>query len=245
MPPIRANTVLPADRRPLTLTTADGLRAGGGAGPAAGSPCAGDVDLPAPAAHARRLDGQSPAAQDGVAAACAGRPRGAAVQHPRHRERGGSLRGRLRRRRERALRPRRGRRIRRVPRAAVAVAGGLVVRHRPDPAPRRRSRRLRRGPAEPAAALLHATPTSMRGRASVGPSPRSSPSSTTTCSPPRPVAGSPASRRPRVVAVEGAHHLFVGRTEEALDAVVAAVLGTPPMPRLYPRIPGDLMSAAI
>jgi hypothetical protein len=29
----------------------------------------------------------------------------------------------------------------------------------------------------------------------------------------------------RVIAVAGAHHLFVGRTEEALDAVVAAVLG--------------------
>jgi uncharacterized protein len=45
----------------------------------------------------------------------------------------------------------------------------------------------------------------------------------------------------RVVAIAGAHHLFVGRAEEALDAVVAAVLGdtapdATPLPREYQEI---------
>lgn len=42
----------------------------------------------------------------------------------------------------------------------------------------------------------------------------------------------------RVVAIEGAHHLFVGRAEEALDAVVAAVLGPArtPLAREYQEI---------
>jgi alpha/beta superfamily hydrolase len=45
----------------------------------------------------------------------------------------------------------------------------------------------------------------------------------------------------RVVVVEGAHHLFVGRAEEALDAVVATVLGgshpdVSPLPREYQEI---------
>ncbi len=41
-----------------------------------------------------------------------------------------------------------------------------------------------------------------------------------------------------VVAIAGAHHLFVGRTEEALDALVAAVLGPAhtPIPREYQEI---------
>ena len=45
----------------------------------------------------------------------------------------------------------------------------------------------------------------------------------------------------RVVAIEGAHHLFVGRAEEALDAVAATVLGdtrpdATPLPREYQEI---------
>ncbi|HEX4018113.1 MAG TPA: hypothetical protein VHX15_15365 [Frankiaceae bacterium] len=45
----------------------------------------------------------------------------------------------------------------------------------------------------------------------------------------------------QVVSIEGAHHLFVGRAEEALDAVVATVLGATlpdasPLPREYQEI---------
>ena len=48
----------------------------------------------------------------------------------------------------------------------------------------------------------------------------------------------------RVVAVPGAYHLFVGRAEEAFDAAVQAVLGdtdppSTPLPRTYEEIPDE------
>ena len=55
--------------------------------------------LPAPAAHPRRHDGQPRLPQGRLAAARAGRPRGAALQHPGHEQRAGHQRGRVRRRR--------------------------------------------------------------------------------------------------------------------------------------------------
>ena len=89
MAAIRANSVLPARREAITLETADGLSLVGElALPADGDP-RGDAGLPAPAADARRDDGQPRLPQGGLAAARPGRPGRAAVQHPGHRERAG------------------------------------------------------------------------------------------------------------------------------------------------------------
>ena len=92
MSEIRASTVLPARREPLTLHTADGLDLVGELALPAGPGSGGHAGLPAPAAHARRDDGQPRAAQGLLPAARAGRPGRAAVQHPGHR----SARGRAR-----------------------------------------------------------------------------------------------------------------------------------------------------
>ena len=139
--PIRANSILPArprgHRAAHRRRAAPGRRAGAAAGRARPG---GHAGLPAPAAHPRRHDGQPRAAQGRLAAAGAGRPRGAALQHPRHRQRARHQRGRVRRRRGRAVRRGRRDRVRRVRRAARDLAARLVVRHRPGAAVRAATR---------------------------------------------------------------------------------------------------------
>ena len=210
MSEITGSTVLPADREPVTLRTADGLTLVGELAlprrPAAG----GHADLPAPAAHGGRDDGQPHPAQGRLPAARAGRPGGAAVQHPGHHVRaraparaqfGDGEAERLRRRRRDRLRwPR-------ACRGAGCSAGrsaptGAEVGQRPggrgrDPAVARRCA----GPA---------TPTWTAGRRRAARCSRWSRSSTTTCAPTRPGPGSPGCRRPRSSAVDGAKHLWVG-----------------------------------
>ena len=164
MAAIRANSVLPARREDIELHTADGLRwSASWRCRWTGSPVA-TADLPAPAAHPRRDDGQPRVPQGGLPAARAGRPRRAAVQHPGHVERAGHQRGRVRPRRGGAVRRRRRDRVRRVPRPAGHLAGRLVVRHRPGPDARLRPGGAGRDPALPAAALLRRRRTSRLGR---------------------------------------------------------------------------------
>ncbi len=79
-----------------------GRRARAPAGPAAGR----DAGLPAPAADAGRLHGQPPAQEGELPAAGPGRPRRAALQHPRHDLAARHQPGRVRQRRRREVRRR-------------------------------------------------------------------------------------------------------------------------------------------
>ena len=126
---IRAATVLPADRRPVTLTHRGRAPPGRRAGAAAGrARSAATLIFLHPLPTARRHDGQPPAAQGRVPAARAGRSRRAAVQHPRDQLGRGDQRGRVRRRRVRAARRGCGGRLRGGCGPAPALAARLVVR---------------------------------------------------------------------------------------------------------------------
>ena len=202
---IRPNSVLPARREALDAAhrrrAATGRRARAAARPRPG----GDDGLPASAADPRRDDGQPHLPQGRVAAAGAGRRRGAAVQHPRHVERAGHQRGAVRRRRAASgstSRPRSS-----TPSSpSCPTSGWSAGRSAPtwrcmygcDPAvvgaillspPLRFARPRRPGRV---------------GRVRASRWSRSCPSSTTTCGPTRRASGSPSIPQAEVVGVDGA-----------------------------------------
>ena len=152
-----------ARRSPCTPPTAcAGRRARAARGPRPGR----DAGLPAPAADARRDDGQPRAPQGGLPAA---RARRLAVL--RFNTRGtssvqGTSEGTFDNGRRGAVRRRGGHRVRRVPRPAGHLGAGLVVRHRPGADARRRPGRAGRGAALAAAAVQHPTSTWPPGRTS-------------------------------------------------------------------------------
>lgn len=237
MPPIRANTVLPADRRSLTLTTADGLRLV--------AELALPVDRPATATliclhplptHGGSMDSHLLRKMAWRLPALAGmavlrfNTRGTASEEGRSE---GQFDGGESERYDLA--------------AAVEYAEfgdlpnpwlvgwsfgtDLILRHGTDPAVR--------GAVLMAPPLRFSTDADLDAWARFG----------------RPVTAivpefddylRPDEARRRfaripqasVVAIEGAHHLFVGRTEEALDALVVAVLGSAhaPLSREYQEI---------
>ena len=201
----------PRSAKPVTLHTADGLNLVGElALPDGRAPVATLICLH-PLPTRGRDDGQPRAAQGLLPAARAGRPRGAAVQHPRHLVR--------------ARAPARARSATARPSGYdVAAAIGYAVAAR---LPRlwllgwsfgtELALRWGNDPAVEGAILL--SPLAVAGRptrtwtAGRRPAARWSRwcrSSTTTCGPTRPGPGSPGCRRPRSSGVDKAKHLWVG-----------------------------------
>ena len=235
---IRAGVELPAIREEIELHTADGLTLVGELATPVDRPPVATLVTPAPAADRGRLHGLAHHPQGGRAAARARRPRGAAVQHPRHH---------LAARHERGL-VRRGVDERADVAAAMAFVAsaalphpwlvGLVVRHRARAEVRARARHRRRDPAVAAAASHERRRSSPRWNgARARRSSRSSPSTTTTCGPPRRPSASPVLPRLRRIDVAGGKHLWVGetQTQRVLDEIVAAVNPAAlPLPTMWP-----------
>jgi hypothetical protein len=237
VPPIRANTVLPADRRSLTLTTADGLRLVAElALPMGRAPVATLICLHPLPTHGGSMDSHLLRKMAWRLPALAGmavlrfNTRGTASEEGRSE---GQFDGGESERYDLA--------------AAVEYAEfhdlpdpwlvgwsfgtDLILRHGSDPAVR--------GAVLLSPPLRFSTDADLDAWARFG----------------RPVTAivpefddylQPEEARRRfaripqaqVVAIEGAHHLFVGRTEEALDALVGAVLGSAhaPLSREYQEI---------
>ena len=210
-------------RRPVTLTTADGLRLVGElALPLDRAPSATLVCLH-PLPTARRHDGQPRAAQGRLAApALAGiavlrfNTRGTA-QRARHQ------RGRVRRGRGGAARRAAAVELAECRRAAATLAPRLVLRHRPRAAPRAATRSSGRAPALAAAA--RSTDADLdRWAASGQPLVALVPELDDYLRPDEARERSRGSRRPRSSPSTGAKHLWVGEkyVRIALDEVVAA-----------------------
>ena len=224
MPPIRANSVLPARREALTLETADGLRLVGELALPPDRRPGRHAGLPAPAADARRDDGQPRHPQGGVPAARAGRHRGAAVQHPWHLQQAGHQRGRA------STRPwgsgTTWRRPSSTPSSTTCphiwVLGwsfgtDLALMHGRDPAVRGRRAALARrcGSAPP--------PHLAAWAASGKPLTALVPEHDDYLQPPEARERFAAVPQAEVVGVDGAKHLWVGDAETVLDLVVARV----------------------
>ena len=212
---IRTSTVFPAHRENVELRTADGHRLVGElALPEPGEH--GDARHPASAADARRLHGLAHPAQGRLAAAGPRRPRRAPLQHPGHVVAARHQRRRVRAGRRRAARRRAADGVRRGARPAEPLAARLVVRHRAGA-------QVRAEPVHPIdGAILLSPPlhratdvqlAALGGRAasrwwSLVPEHddylrRRRGGAVRRC------------RRPRVVAVDGAKHLWVGETYNA------------------------------
>jgi alpha/beta superfamily hydrolase len=240
VPPIRANTVLPADRRPLTLTTADGLRLVGElALPLERPPVATLICVHPLPTHGGSMDSHLLRKMAWRLPALAGlavlrfNTRGTASEEGRSEgsfDQGESERLDIAAAVEYAE-------FHELPLPWLvgwSFGTDLILRHGADPAV--------------CGAVLLSPPLRFSGDADLDEWGRFG----------RPLTAivpefddylQPAEARrrfarvpqARIVAVEGAHHLFVGRTEQALDAVVAAVLGetdpaATPLPREYQEI---------
>ncbi len=240
MPPIRANTVLPADRRPLTLTTADGLELVAElALPLGGPPVATLICLHPLPTHGGSMDSHLLRKMAWRLPALAGlavlrfNTRGTASDEGQSQgsfDRGDSERFDLAAAVEYAE-------FHELPSPWLvgwSFGTDLILRHGTDPAVC--------GAVLLSPPLRFSTDADLDAWARFG----------------RPLTAvvpefddylQPAEARrrfarvpqARIVAVEGAHHLFVGRAEEALDAVVATVLGqhdpdATPLPREYQEI---------
>ena len=224
MTDIRATTVLPARRAPITLTTEDGLRLVGElALPADRDPVATLVCLHPLPTHGGMMDShvyrkaasRLPALAD--LAVLRFNTRGTESEQGKSEgEFGGGETERLRRRGGGALR-RRGR-------AAGYLAARLVVRHGADAALGPAAGRPGRHPALPAAAPRYRPGPGPVGGGRAGRSPRSCPSSTTTCAPTRRAQRFARVPKAEVIGVDGAKHLWVG--ENYVRIVLAEIVRT-------------------
>ena len=240
MPPIRANTVLPADRRSLTLTTADGLRLVAElALPAGRAPVATVICLHPLPTHGGSMDSHLLRKMGWRLPALAGlavlrfNTRGTASEEGRSE---GTFDGGEGERFDLA--------------AAVEYAEfhelpspwlvgwsfgtDLILRHGTDPAVC--------GAVLLSPPLRFSTEADLDAWARFGrPLTAVVPEFDDYLRPAEARARFARVPQARVVTVAGAHHLFVGRAEEALDAVVASVLGethpdASPLPREYQEI---------
>ena len=220
--PIRSGTELAAVREDVELATVDGLVLVGELALPVGAPAGRDPRLPASAADGGRLHGLARAAQGRRAAARPRRPRRAALQHPRHVEPARHERGRVRRRGRRALRRRRRARVRRRARPPRAVAARLVVRHRARAEVRPRPTRSRAPCCCPRRCTARARRSSPRWHGSGKRLVVLVPELDDYLRPAEAAERFAVVPEARLVAVEGAKHLWVGENQvrRVLDEIV-------------------------